>query len=234
MKLGHGGLANRCAGKFEQLDVITNNIANVGTPGFKAGHLYQGEKAPHNPEAPAGTTYIFVDYSQGILQRTDNALDVALQGDGFFVVETKTGLAYTRKGNFTINKDGQLVTRSRDYVLGEAGPIKISGQRVDIDHNGTIMVDGTQAGRLRIVDFKNRQGLARGGDGLLIDNGDAGITKVEKPNINPGYLELANVNLIDEMVRMIDIQRSFESYHKAMQMTMEMDKLAVSRIGRLA
>lgn len=146
MNLSDGELTKIGTFRFAQLDVVSNNLANIGTPGFKVEHLYQGYKSPHNHGAAGETAYMFVDYSQGILQKTDNTLDVAIQGDGFFVVETKAGNAYTRKGNFTINKDSQLVTRSGDYVLGEAGPIKINGRNVNIDNSGTVMVEVRKPG----------------------------------------------------------------------------------------
>ncbi len=232
---GVGAMKDVCADKFSQLDVVANNLANVSTPGFKVEHLYQSYKSsPDDSAAGEKTSYMFVDYSPGILQKTDNALDVAINGEGFFVIETQAGITYTRKGNFTVNKNKQLVTQSGDYVLGEAGPIKINGRNVNIDNSGTIRVDGMEAGKLKIVSFDNRQKLVKHGDGLFMNNGDASMKKVEKPYVSAGHLELSNVNAIQEMVEMISIERSFEAYHKTMKMMEDMDKLSTSRIGRLA
>lgn len=234
MSYGIGELAKVCTNTLSQLDVVSHNLANLATPGFKVEHIYPGDKTTANNGDGARGAFIFVDYSPGLMQKTDNALDVAIQGDGFFVIESKAGLAYTRKGNFTINKDNQLATQAGDNVLGEAGPIKINGQDVNIDGSGTIVVDGVEAGRLQMVSFDNRQNLIKRGDGLFADPGNAGNKKVATPSFIPRQLELANANAIKEMADMIDIQRSFESYQKVMQTIQDLDKLSTSRVGRLA
>jgi flagellar basal-body rod protein FlgF len=234
MSDGISELAKICIRTMSQLDVVSHNLANIATPGFKVEHIYQGEAKGAADKGGGNEAFLFVDHSPGLLQKTDNALDVAIQGEGFFVIETKAGLAYTRKGNFTLNKNNQLVTRSGDNVLGDAGPITIAGRNVSIDGSGTITVDGTEAGKLQMVSFDNRQNLIRRGDGLFTDPGSAGKKKTATPDFIPRHLELANVNAILEMADMIDIQRSFESYQKVMLTIQDMDKLSTSRVGRLA
>src|ERR1035437_7085222 len=110
MSYGIGELAKLATNTMSQLDVVSHNLANLATPGFKVEHLYQGDKTSAKTGDVGERTFILVDYSPGLMQKTDNALDVAIHGDGFFVIESKEGLAYTRKGNFTINKNDQLVT----------------------------------------------------------------------------------------------------------------------------
>jgi flagellar basal-body rod protein FlgF len=237
MAYGINEIANICNNTLSQLDVVSHNLANLATPGFKVEHIYQGdkgEKTSANKGDISGETRIMVDHSPGLMQKTDNVLDVAIQGDGLFVIENKAGVAYTRKGNFTINKNNQLVTQSGDAVLGEAGPIKINGKQVTIEGNGAVIVDDTEAGKLQMVSFDNRENLVRRGDGLFMDPGSAGKKKVATPDFIPRHLELANVNAIKEMADMIDIQRSFESYQKVMQTIQDLDKLSTSRVGRLA
>ena len=221
---------------MSQLDVVSNNLANLAMPGFKVEHIYQGEgtQPPDGKGSVEGNALLFVDYSPGVMQKTDNALDVAIQGDGFLVVESKAGLAYTRKGDFTINKNNQLVTQSGDSVLGEGGPITINGRNVSIDGGGMIAVDGAEVGKLQMVSFDKQQNLIRRGDGLFTDPGSAGKKKTAMPAFIPRHLELANVNAIKEMADMINIQRSFESYQKVMLTIQDMDKLSTSRVGRLA
>ncbi|MCG6533826.1 MAG: flagellar basal-body rod protein FlgF [Syntrophales bacterium LBB04] len=228
------GYAKSVSQSFSRLDVISNNIANIGTPGFKVERVYPGDATSSSEYANGESALLYVDYSQGVMQQTGNPLDVAIQGEGFFVVQTKEGSAYTRKGNFTINRNSQLVTQSGDNVLGENGPIQINGKSVNIDNEGTISVEGTEVGKLKVAKFDNPQKLVRQGGGLFMDPGTAGLEKVDKPEINSGHLELANVNAIQEMVEMIDIQRSFESYQKTIQTIQDMDKLSTGRIGRLA
>lgn len=238
MSDGISELAKICTRTMSQLDVVSNNLANLATPGFKVEHIYQGEAEGAKTAAGKGDVgdpaFIYVDHSPGLMQRTDNALDVAITGDGFFVIESQAGLAYTRKGNFTINKNNQLVTQSGDKVLGESGPITIAGRDVNIDGGGTVAVDGAVAGKLQMVSFDKRQNLVRRGDGLFTDPGTAGKKKVATPDFTPRHIELANANAIREMADMIDIQRSFESYQKVMLTIQDMDKLSTSRVGRLA
>jgi flagellar basal-body rod protein FlgF len=230
-------IANVCAIKLTQLDYVTNNLANASTPGFKAERLTFGlqyEDVQSSLQGrPQELPKVRIDYAQGSHQKTDNSLDVALEGDGFFAVRTKEGIAYTRRGNFGMNTDGELVTDAGDLVLGESGPIKIKGETVLIDRQGQISVDGNPAGRLRIVHFGNMQNLVRTGNGLFADPGNAEPAKPESVEVASGYLELSNVNAIKEMVEMIDIQRSFETYQKVIQSISDQDKLSTNRVGKL-
>jgi flagellar basal-body rod protein FlgG len=174
-----------------------------------------------------------VDFARGISQRTDNPLDLYLQGDGFFVVQTKEGPAYTRKGDFTVNSLNQLVTQAGDPVVGEGGPITLQNGKINIAGDGSVFVDESQVGKLRIVDFANRQNLRKAGGSLYIDDGTAGVKKVDRPDIASGSIELSNVNVINEMAGMIDIHRSFETYQKIIQTLTDLDKMSVSRVGRV-
>lgn len=229
-----GDLARVCTNIMSQLDVVTNNLANLSTPGFKVEYWRgDGEDAGDKSTTGNGSS-MYVDYSQGILQQTDNALDIAMQGEGFFVIETRNGTAYTRKGNFTLNQNKQLATRGGEILLGEGGPITIQGRNVEIDREGVVQVDGIMAGKLRIVAFDKPQKLIRQGEGLYTDSGTAGLKKVVNPDVSARHLEMANVNAIKEMANMIDIQRSFETYQKVILTISDMDKLSTSRIGRLA
>jgi flagellar basal-body rod protein FlgF len=237
MGYGIGEVAKASEGRIYQLDIVSNNLANTGTTGFKAEHYHQGAtgigavaKEGATPRPP----FTIVDYSQGTIQRTDNALDVAIQGEGFFTVQTREGIAYTRKGNFTINKNNQLVTQSGEFLMGNQGPITVTGKDVNIDNIGNVSVNGVVAGELKIVRFENQQALTRTKDGLFTDPGNAGMKKMENPEIKPRQLEMSNVNSIREMVDMIDIQRSFETYQKVIQTIADLDKLATSRVGKLA
>ena len=222
--------------KMMQLEHITNNLANASTPGFKAEHLLilntlQEESKPGDNSASLNG--LIVDFARGISQKTDNPLDLYLQGDGFFVVQTKEGPAYTRKGDFTVNSLNRLVTQAGDPVVGEGGPITLKNGKIHIAENGSVFVDESQVGKLRIVDFANRQNLRNAGGGLYIDDGTAGVRKVDRPDISSGSIELSNVNVINEMAGMIDIHRSFETYQKIIQTLTDQDKLSVSRVGRV-
>ena len=222
--------------KASQLEHITNNLANAATPGFKAQHLYlldplQEESVPG--DNTTALTSLIVDFAKGMSQKTDNPLDLNLQGEGFFVVQTSEGQAYTRKGDFTINSKNQIVTQTGDPVMGEGGPIVLTDGKIHIDENGAVFVDESQVGQLKVVDFENRQILKNAGGGLYRDEGDAGIKKVDKPNISSGFIELSNVNVISEMADMINIHRAFETYQKIIQQLTDQDKLATSKVGQV-
>lgn len=236
--MGYGVIDVAKAGyqRITQLDVIANNLANASSPGFKAENFYPG--APDNPTAAQGpipaVSRAMVDFSQGMFKETGSALDLAIEGEGFFTVQTQTGMQYTRKGSFILNKDNQIVTTGGDFVMGARGPVALPGKNFYVDGAGNVMVNGAVADRLDIVRFKNPQALLRSRDGMFMDQGGAGVEKIARPSVKSRVVEMSNVNVFREMVGMIDVQRSFESYQKIIQTIADMDKISVSRIGRLA
>jgi flagellar basal-body rod protein FlgF len=239
-------IANAGAKTIMQLDVVAHNLANISTPGFKAEHLYyamqdlraggdSGNNSVQSASAISSSGTKVMDLAQGVLEKSGNNLDMAIEGEGFFSLQQKTGTVYTRNGNFVINKNNELVTKNGINVLGESGPIKINGKSIEIDDDGTIRVDGNTAGKLQIAAFKNPRELTRASDGQYIDEGKAGLTKAEKYRVAGGYLEASNVNAIKEMVQMIDMQRSaFETYQKIILTLSDFDKISTTRIGKLA
>src|SRR5579875_2162217 len=163
----NSGLYAACAGlvaRAEAVDTLANNLANLNTAGFRGRHntfsSVLGEHGKHqlslvNQDANdygvlSGTR---LDTTQGVLQPTGNPLDVAIEGPGYFPVQTATGTAYTRAGNFRVSANHQLVTAEGDPVLGENGPITILGAPVSIGSDGAISVNGALAGKLKVVDF---------------------------------------------------------------------------------
>lgn len=156
-----GDVANACSRTMSQLDYVTHNLANVNTPGFKAEYLHFARMTQNDGLAPE-SGQMAVNFESGTLQETGNPLDAALEGDGFFVVEAGPGgSAYTRQGNFTLDRDGYLVTAAGDKVLGASGPIQVEGDRISIDDQGRVISDGDEAGRLRVVRFEYPQELRR-------------------------------------------------------------------------
>jgi flagellar basal-body rod protein FlgF len=223
--------------RMSQHDYIANNLANAATPGFKAERLtfVRRPDADSMEENPfSHNPVVLVDQSPGTLYSTANPLDVAIQGEGFFVVETPQGEAYTRNGSFTVNKDKELVNQSGDAVMGESGKITITGSKIQIDNKGSVTVDGAEAGKLKIVSFKKTDALQKTGASLFKDSGQAGMTPVEDVDIRSGALEQSNVQVVKEMIDMIDVQRSYEAYLKMMQTISEQDKLSTGRLGKLA
>ena len=216
--------------KIKQMDYVANNLANASTPGFKVEHLRALQATAAEEKTPADSV---IDFRPGLAHKTGNALDVLIEGDGFFVIQTTEGPAFTRRGDFTIDRENRLVTQDGAPVMGENGMITLNKGKSHISRDGSISVDGDVVGKLRIVDFNTRTALTPVGGGLYRDSGVAGMKTPRSTHIVPGFLELSNVNLIREMAEMIEINRSFENYQKIIQTLSELDKLSVSRIGRL-
>ncbi|MBN1380254.1 MAG: flagellar hook-basal body protein [Deltaproteobacteria bacterium] len=222
--------------QVKQLEHLSNNLANAGTPGFKAVHLHilKSTEEIFTAEQPTAIPNILtVDFSCGVPQNTKNPLDLYINRDGFFVVETDRGEAYTKNGSFTLNQNNQLVTQDGWLVIGDSGPVTLMEGPINITRDGGILIDGNQVGQLKIVDFEDRQALVKAGASLYYDEGSANLKTVDQPDIQSGFLEMSNVNVVREMTDMIGLNRLFETYQKMIQALSEQDDLAVNRIGTL-
>ena len=228
----------------QKLDVLANNLANINTPGFKQDRLVF--RVPVEREGDSSTDYLQgpsspipsgsrTDFSQGILRRTDNALDLALDGTGFFCIETPGGTHYTRNGRFTINADGVLSTMEGFTVLGQGGKIQITGANVHVDEEGNVSVDGSDVGTLKIVTVSQPEFLKKLGSTLFaLDRAGIAEEKAEGFKIREGFIEASNVNGIRAMTEMIDISRAYESYKKTIQYLNDATKKSIDGVGRLA
>ena len=223
-----------------RMDIMSNNLANADTTGFKkegsTSQAYSEVMAvkikdlTENPNTPRrlgnmslgvkiGETY--TDFSQGSLRDTGNTYDIALGGSGFFNIEFtsksgETSTKYTRDGGFTITKEGYLVTKDGDYVLGENGRIQLSttaGTTV-FDRNGDIYQDDRLVASLKISDFEDTNYLTHYGETMWDVKEGAVETEAEDPDVRQGYLEMSNANVVKEMVNMITISRQYESNQK--------------------
>jgi flagellar basal-body rod protein FlgG len=229
-----------------RLAVTSNNLANVSTAGFKKGRavfedlLYQsvrqvGGATSQDTQAPSGVhlgTGVRVVatekiYTQGNFSQTDNAMDVAIEGRGFFQIQLPDGnTAYTRDGNFQINAQGQMVTSS-GYVLQPGISIPDGAQTVTISRDGVVSVQTagaaapTQVGQLQLTDFINPAGLQPLGENLLVETVASGPAQTGSPGQNglgtvlQGFFESSNVNVVEELVNMIETQRAYEMNSKA-------------------
>jgi flagellar basal-body rod protein FlgF len=233
-----------------RLEVLSNNMANVNTVGFKEDKVFQIPSTPSLdgadiPFAPPGELSLdnfaslpvgtFTNFDQGQLKVTGNALDIGLEGEGFFSVQTPRGIQYTRKGNFELNADGTLVTQEGYPVLSQGGrEIQISGHEVVVDAGGVISVDGADVDTLKVVNF-NKNGLLKMGDSLYspIDPNDQGTPSV-KTLVHQGAIEGSNVDSIKMMTEMIDVMRGYESYLKVIQSLNDTNSKAVNDLGKLS
>ena len=230
----------------KKLDVIANNISNINTVGFKADQAFRLSDLNGNPERnsisgkqqilfpilPFGTK---TDFSSGPVKHTGNALDLALKGNGFFCIETPEGVQYTRKGNFTLNEKGLLVTQQGLPVLGEKGKIEIDGTNFVVDGQGNLVVDGNTVDTIKIVDFPQPYPLKKGGNSLFVlTDPDIAANKTERVEVQQGFLEFSNVDAIKMMTEMIEVLRGYEAYQKIIQSMDDTNSKAINDIGRLA
>ena len=162
----------------------------------------------------------YTDFSQGSFKTTNSKTDAALSGKGFYVIETPVGERYTRNGNFLIGKEGILETKDGYPVLGENGYIYLDDDKISINEDGIIARsdDGTQIDRFKIVRFDNERYLKKMGANLYSTNDIAGPAHIaegmERPRFLQGYLETSNVNVVNEMVQMIEVNRAYEANQK--------------------
>ncbi|HCO11662.1 MAG TPA: flagellar basal-body rod protein FlgF [Desulfonauticus sp.] len=238
-----------------RLNIIANNLANVNTVGFKREKTafadvftrfasdYVDPNTSLKPVVPwpeanlvseTRLTGNYVDFNQGALKLTGNSLDVAIEGEGFFKVQTPGGIRYTRNGSFARDPvSGNLVTAQGYPVLGEGGPIELpeTGQIV-INEKGQISVDGDIIGNLAVVTVTDLRSLKKEGENLLyIEGNKAQEVPLENALVKQGYLEDSNVQVVEEMVSMIDTLRTFESLQKAMTISQEEDQKAIRDVG---
>ena len=163
-------------------------------------------------------------------------LDLAIEGDGFFNVQTPAGVKYTRNGNFVLGENGLLMTPEGYPVLGQGGNIQLEeDEPITIDREGNIEVDGSTVDSIRVTHFHDSQNLMKVGESLFtaLDNGASAIPS-ENFAMMQGYLELANVDPVRGMVEMIEALRVFEAYQKTLETLDEVDSQAVGDVGVVA
>lgn len=250
----HTGLRN----EQNRMDIMTNNLANASTVGFKkegstsqsfgdvlavkvkdasVGLAIRQPLGINNPGVKIGENY--TDFTQGSMRITDNTFDLAISGEGFFAIEFTskagdTSTKYTRAGDFTLNKEGYLVTNEGDYVLDvNSKRIKIDPlQDTAIKTDGSIEQNGVKVAQIGLVDFADYDYLEKYGEtyyeaveGAEFITSDAAIYS--------GYLEMSNVQVVSEMVEMINITRQYESNQKIMQTYDSSLEIAVNQLGRV-
>jgi flagellar basal-body rod protein FlgG len=242
-----------------QADVIANNLANVNTSGFKRT-LLQVQSAPEmglyrlqndpssdNPRGNPSNAYVgalgmgaqVMDtptvFEQGALSKTGNPLDLALQGNGFFSIQTPQGVRYTRDGQFSEDPAGRLVTMDGNLVLGTNGqPVQLqtSGGAVQIDRNGQITQNGQLVGTLRLVQFSNLAQVRPEGDNHFVATAAAGAAPATAATVHQGFLETSNASVVRSMVDLITAQRWYEANTKVIQTQDQANSWAISNVAR--
>lgn len=184
-------------------EITANNLANVNTAGFKADRLVAHRPAQMDSPVPVEAT----DLSQGALRTTGRPLDLAIEGQGFLVVQAPGGERLTRGGNLRLDGNGQLVTSEGLSVLGEQGPIFLTGGSIEIGTDGTVKSDGHMVDRLRVVTPDEGATMLKEGAGRFIVSGDT--VAAPAALVRQGQVEDANIDSIGGMVSLVDIQRAY-------------------------
>jgi flagellar basal-body rod protein FlgF len=223
--------ASGATARFRDLDVVSNNLANIGTPGFKRGEsIFRAafEASLRSAEgrlqsgAPASafvaTDLVGTDFGRGSADRTGAPLHAMIDGPGFFEIETERGPRYTRAGNFVVNRQGELAAPTGDPVLGEGGVIVVPDGDARIEPTGDVIDrNGNVLGRLQVVEFQNLQGLEKEGLGLFRAGEEMEPLPLERPILIPGSVEGSNVEGARELATLVILQRAFETNLQAMQ-----------------
>jgi flagellar basal-body rod protein FlgF/flagellar basal-body rod protein FlgG len=209
--------------RTQELDLAANNLANANTTGFRGEHVsFQSQlmTASANVSTRAVSSYGVLgsprtDFSQGSLQQTGNSLDLALEGSGFFAVQSPNGIQYTRNGSFHLTRDGALVSAQGYPVLGSKGPITLPSGNAEISPAGVISVNGDVAGQLQLTNFDSGVPLTALGDAYF-SAPSAAATPATQLSVRQGSLESSNINPVEAAVGLIEIQRNAEMMQRAL------------------
>ncbi len=228
MRIGHHAAIIGMRQQEKKLAVIANNLANVGTAGFK-------KENAHFSDYVYQTSYMSME--QGRVKTTGQPLDVALLGDGFFKVQTDDGILYTRGGDFSINAQSILVTKEGWPVLGQGGPVTVAGGDVRIEQGGQVFDRGPGQQEFEMVDtldiaeFPKDTLMEKARNGYLRPRGEVQPGPPENTAVHQGALEDSNFIVVEEMVKLIGTQRIFEAYTKALQTMGEGDSQLINKLG---
>ncbi len=259
----HTGVYAALSGSMAQekrLAILTNNLANAVTAGFKSDtpvfhvsplpevvgptgvpggpgpvvtllNRLRGYDSPHSDLA-----FVHTDFSQGVLRDTGNALDLALEGRGFFVAQSANGESvYTRQGTFTLNAEGLVVTSSGLPVQGQQGNIQVpKGSTIRIDASGEVQIDGTVVDRLNIVDFADPRVLEKTGDTAFRVAPGVRAQEASDVQVRQGSIELSNADPLRVMVGILETSRAYEAYQRVMQAFDDVTGRAINDIARTA
>jgi flagellar basal-body rod protein FlgF len=243
----------------QKQDVITNNLANASTAGFRRESMAVGSFSDvldhhmgFNPGSNGDKTgYMQVgggletnaalynstntSYAQGALRETGNQFDLALDdnGKGFFTVETPAGMRYTRNGAFKL-QEGKLMTSDGALLMGQKGPIQVKdGVNFEVTQDGMVKVDGKEVDRIRITTFQDPRALSKDNATNFSAPSDKGFVLQNGFTVRQGYVEQGNVNAVQEMVDMMQVMRAYEANQKMLQTQDQVLRKAANEIGKI-
>jgi flagellar basal-body rod protein FlgF len=247
------GMAN----EQKRLDIVSNNLANASTVGFKKDSVTNQSfdnlltlKIKDSSEAynnrAIGTMSlgvkigeVYTDYNQGSLRSTENTYDLAIEGSGFFNVSTTDAngnevIKYTRNGNFTMDQNGVIMDMNGNALIGEGGrlTVPVDASNVVIDADGSVYADGNYIDKVKITDFEDYDYLTKQSDNMYIPV-EGASEKQTSASIHQGYTEQSNVNVVKEMTDMIAITRAYEANQKVIQSIDGTLDLAANTVGKV-
>jgi flagellar basal body rod protein FlgG len=234
---------------MEALDILSNNLANSNTGGYKLDRefysLYQGEQAiPANGQQATTLPVIqkaWTDFQQGLLTPTGNPLDLALSGKGFFVADGPSGPLYTRNGTFKLSTTGALTTMDGYPVRAVTPPNQppkkiqtVSQGPIQITADGTVQQDGQSLGQIQVLDFETNNALEKVGNSYYrVVDPKVKANPAKEATISQGRIESSNVAPAESAVRLVDLMRQYEMLQKAVSVSAEMNKQAIDQVARV-
>ncbi|MDR2101752.1 MAG: flagellar basal-body rod protein FlgF [Treponema sp.] len=266
-----------------RLDAVANNLANVDTDGYKKDvstfkafpellmrrmdddgvyrHPFgSGDAAPIIGKIGTGVELneLYTGFDQGALKETQSDFDLALDGKGFFTVDTPWGERYTRNGSFQLGKEGFLETKEGYPVLGEQGPVRVKANNFQVDKDGRIWINAAYDGEdpnlmisrenntweetvlldtLKLVEFDLDRYLEKQGSSLYRSTDTSGEARImeegKRPRVTQGFVEASNVDPVVEMVRMIEVNRAYEANQKVIQTEDSMLGTLINQVARV-
>lgn len=222
----------------EQMNITANNLANMSTPGFKAQQTLfieylskpkQGESVKQVLDFAS-----YRDLTNGTLKQTFNDLDVAIQGDGYFAIETPAGIRYSRDGSFALNANNEIVNKSGYRVMGEGdAPITVqpNASKITITADGSVSTDVGAVGAIKVVNFDNQQALREIGNNLY-EAGNQPEIAAENARVVQGSVESSNVNPVVEMNKMIEVLRQYQSTQRMLMNDHERIRSAIQKLAK--
>ena len=251
MTKGFYGLTSGMLSQQRRLNVVGNNMTNLSTAGYKSetytDSTFQdvlisrvGNKDKSGATVIGRESYIlapdqlYVNYDQGTLKETGLTLDFAIQGDGFFAVRTDNGVEYTRSGSFSLDGEGRLALAGHGLVLGTDGePITLATDQIRADGSGRIYTqNGVYQGQIGVYTFADNNTLSKGESGLIQANGQQAQLQAQ-PQVSWKHVEESNVDMLQEMSRMLTAQRSLQSGAQVLKLYDELLTKATNQIGQL-
>lgn len=230
---------NALLAQTERQDAAADNLANVSTAGYKRvcigvrsgpsafAQLF-GDALAADAQVLSVTSHF--DDSPGELNPTGNPCDLALRGRGYFTLLDGATRVYTRNGSFHLDGASTLVDAQGRPVLGQRGPIRLTGASWSVTEDGGVLVDGAEVDRLALVDFPATAAVRRGD--CTLTTSAAILQPVTTPVVKQGFLEASNVRPIEEMIQMLSDMRAFESNQRLITAYDQLLGMAVSEVGR--